>query len=211
MINYGPGPASHEIEITVFGPGYGEAIAVHLGEQQWMLIDSCLAPDKATPASHAYLRQIGVPKSAVRTIVASHWHDDHVRGIADLIGHYPDAEFMLSSVFSDQEATAFLAAYCGKSAPSLARGSKELFSAISAREVVYHMQQRSSVLELTANGRSIRVTALSPTPAAVAQSVAHFATYVPREPVSMSIGHAPELKPNLESVVLHIDFGSDAA
>ena len=39
MINYGPGPASHEIEITVFGPGYGEAIAVHLGEQQWMLID----------------------------------------------------------------------------------------------------------------------------------------------------------------------------
>ncbi|MBS1190987.1 MAG: hypothetical protein H6R10_2779 [Rhodocyclaceae bacterium] len=174
-----------------------------------MLVDSCLVPGTSEPASRAYLEQIGVPASGVKAIIASHWHDDHVRGISTLAAHYADAEFMLSHVFSDAEATAFLAAYSEKFAPGLSRGSKELYSAVKAREIVYFLHQRTSVLELTANERNIRVCALSPTPAACAQSIAHFASHVPKNP-GIQIGHAPEMKPNLEAVVLHIDFVGDA-
>ncbi len=210
MIDYGERPADDEIEITIFGPGYGEAIVVHLGDQNWMLVDSCLTPGTSEPASHTYLQQISVPASGVKAIIASHWHDDHVRGISALVAHYVDAEFMLSHVFSDLEATAFLAAYSESFAPGLSRGSKELYSAVKGRETVYFLNQRSSVLELTAQGRNIRVSALSPTPAASAQSLAHFAGHVPKAP-GVQIGHAPEIKPNLEAVVLHIDFVDEAA
>jgi hypothetical protein len=128
MINYGTPPASNEIEVTLFGPGYGEAIAVHLGDGAWMMVDSCIDPDSKATASGTYLEQIGVDARQVRSIVASHWHDDHVRGISQLAAKYPTADFVLSTVLNTKEAGAFLAAYSGASSAGLARGSKELFS-----------------------------------------------------------------------------------
>ena len=79
MIDYGVAPSPDEIEVTLFGPGYGEAIAVHLGEGTWLLVDSCIDPVSRAPASGTYLEQIGVSVNQVLAIVASHWHDDHVR------------------------------------------------------------------------------------------------------------------------------------
>ena len=108
MINYGTAPKSDEFEVTVFGPGYGEAIAVHLGEQNWMLVDSCLDPETKKPAAESYLSQLGVTPSAVRVIVASHWHDDHVKGLSRLVQMYPAAELQISSVFDNSEALYFL-------------------------------------------------------------------------------------------------------
>lgn len=37
MIDYGNGPDDGEIEVSLFGPGYGEAIAIHLGDGSWFL------------------------------------------------------------------------------------------------------------------------------------------------------------------------------
>jgi Metallo-beta-lactamase superfamily len=210
MINCGGPPADNEIEVTVFGPGYGEAIAVHLGENAWLLVDSCIDPDSKVPASGTYLEQIGIDAGRVLAIVASHWHDDHVRGISRLVDSYPDAEFMISAVFDDDNARAFLAAYGGASSAGLARGSKELFSAMKRRENVFPLLHRSNVLEARLNERAVRVTALSPVPAAFARSLAHLAQYVPRKGKAAPINLAPELRPNLSAVVLHIDMGDDA-
>jgi len=30
-----------ELEVSVFGPGYGESLAIHLGLGSWIIIDSC--------------------------------------------------------------------------------------------------------------------------------------------------------------------------
>ena len=208
MINYGAAPAADEIEVTLFGPGYGEAIAVHLGDGRWLLVDSCIDPDARVSASGAYLDGIGVVADQVRVIVASHWHDDHVRGISELARKYQAANLFVSAVFTDKEAAAFLAAYNGESSAGLARGTKELFDAIDARSEVSFVLHRSIVLEETFNARAIRVTALSPVQAAFSQCVAHFAEYLPSR--GEPINHAPELHPNLEAVVLHLDLGDDA-
>lgn len=208
MIDFGAPPAAEEIEVSLFGPGYGEAIAVHIGEGAWLLVDSCIDPDSKTAASGTYLDQIGVDASQVRAIVASHWHDDHVRGISQLAAKYRNAEFFLSSVFNNGEAAAFLAAYSGASSSGLARGAKELFSVIQAREAVSPALHKSIVFEATLNDRPVMVTALSPLPAAFAQSLAHMAQYLPRK--AQPINHVPELRPNREAVVLHIDVGDDA-
>ena len=103
MIDYGVAPAADEIEVTLFGPGYGEAIAVHLGEGAWLLVDSCIDPESKAPASGTYLEQIGIDAGQVRAIVASHWHDDHVRGISQLAAKYPKADFVISAVFNNKE------------------------------------------------------------------------------------------------------------
>jgi hypothetical protein len=208
MIDYGSGPQPDEIEITIFGPGFGEAIAVHLGDGQWLLVDSCIDPHANAPASGTYLDQIGVAPDQVRAIVASHWHDDHVRGISMLASKYSQADFIISGVLNEKEASAFLAAYGGASAGSLVKGAKELYSVVDMRDNVYAVMQRANVLEATINQQNIRVTALSPSCAAFAQSIAHFAEYLPKQ--GQPITHAPELRPNLEAVVIHIDFGDDA-
>jgi hypothetical protein len=58
-----PRPFENEIEVTVFGPGFGESILMHLGKNCWAIVDSCI--DKATknPAALSYLEQIGVDAS----------------------------------------------------------------------------------------------------------------------------------------------------
>jgi len=35
-------PQPDELEISLFGPGYGESTLVHLGSGNWMIVDSCL-------------------------------------------------------------------------------------------------------------------------------------------------------------------------
>jgi Metallo-beta-lactamase superfamily len=208
MIDYGAPPAADEIEITLFGPGYGEAIAVHLGEGAWLLVDSCIDPESRAPASVTYLEQIGIDADQVRAIVASHWHDDHIRGISELAAKYPKADFVMSAVFNDREAGAFLAAYSGASSSGLARGAKELYGVMQGRETVFPALHRTNILEVMLNARQVRVTALSPVPAAFSQSIARLVQYAARK--DQAINHAPELRPNLEAIALHIDIGDDA-
>lgn len=79
-------PATDELEISVFGRGYGEAICVHIGNGDWVLVDSCLNPQTATPAGLGYLRSLGVsPADAVRLVTVTHWDDDHIRGIGQIV------------------------------------------------------------------------------------------------------------------------------
>jgi hypothetical protein len=208
MIDFGTPPAADEIEVTLFGPGYGEAIAVHLGDGAWLLVDSCIDPDSRAPASGAYLDEIGVVPDQVRAIVASHWHDDHVRGISQLASKYAEADFVMSAVFNDTEASAFLSAYNSESSSGLSRGAKELFSAVEDRANVAYALHKSLVIDDNFAARPVRVTALSPLPAAFSQCIAHFAQYLPKRGDAMN--HAPEIHPNLEAIVLHIDLDDDA-
>lgn len=208
MINYGTPPAADEIEVTLFGPGYGEAIAVHLGDGAWLLVDSCINPDNKVPASAHYLESIGVEQHQVHTIVASHWHDDHVRGISQLTNKYPSANLVISAVFNEKEASTFLSAYSGDSSSGLARGAKELFSAVKSRDNIFYAHHKSIVIQDTFNQLPVMVTALSPLQAAFGRSIAHLAQYLPIK--GKAIGHALDLPENLEAIVLHIDLGDDA-
>lgn len=208
MIDYGAPPAADEIEFSLFGPGYGEAVAVHLGDGTWLLVDSCLDPESQESATVTYLDRIGVAPSQVRTIVASHWHDDHVRGISRISSRYADAEFVIPAVFNDREATAFLAAYSGVLTSGLSRGTRELYDVVKSRDRVFPALHRSIILDTRLGGRGVLVTALSPLPAAFAQFIAHLTQHraQPDEPVN----HAPELRPNTAAVAIHFDFGDEA-
>lgn len=210
MIDYGTGPAADELEVTVFGPGYGEAISVHLGCNRWILVDSCLNPHTKSPASLNYLDRIGVSPDSVISIIASHWHDDHVRGFSEIVAKCTAAELSISETFNDEEALAFLSAYSGKHTPGLAKGARELFQSVQSRDTVHFVHQRSNIIDEQIGGRRVQVTALSPVDGALAQSVARLASYLPSPSGGSPVKHAPELEPNIESVVMHIDVAGNA-
>jgi beta-lactamase superfamily II metal-dependent hydrolase len=205
---YGSPPARDEFEVTLLGPGYGEAVIIHLGENRWILVDSCLDPENGEPASSRYLRGIGVDLGNVCAIVASHWHDDHVAGLSNLVQNCPKATFYLSGVFSDKEAKAFLAAYSGTIAIGQTAGTKELFKVVSSHGNPVFAYQRTILHEENIRGRIARVLAFSPTQTAQVQTLARWASYIPA--TNIPVNHAPSLSPNLEAVVMHVDFGNDA-
>jgi len=104
MDNYRSGPRSDEIEISVFGPGYGECILFHLGSNNWAIIDSCMLSDRGDPAPIAYLRDLGIDYTkAVSLVIVTHWHDDHIRGIATVIDRCQKAEVVLSAALESRD------------------------------------------------------------------------------------------------------------
>ena len=47
-------PCHDELEVSIFGPGIGESVVVHLGYGDWIVVDSCLNPRTRLPAALEY-------------------------------------------------------------------------------------------------------------------------------------------------------------
>ncbi len=132
-------PDPDEYEITVFGAGFGECAVIHVGDGYWIVIDSCLdgSEKRPVPVAVNYLNGIGVKlESQVRLIVATHWHEDHLKGIADLFKLCRSADFALPTPCSATKINEVLAR--AKSSPS-ARSTAvvelaEVFLEISRRK-----------------------------------------------------------------------------
>ena len=96
-------PSPNEIEISVFGPGIGEAIAFHYNNN-WILIDSCIDQKTNKPASLNYLQSLSVDlKTSVKLIILTHWHDDHIRGASEMIQKCPNARIVLSDALKNDD------------------------------------------------------------------------------------------------------------
>lgn len=109
-------PASDVLEISVFGTGNGEAIAIHVGGGSWILVDSCVTQDRVEPLSLKYLHEIGVdPSASVKKIVATHWHDDHVAGLGKLLTCCPSADLILSAAAATDEFLRLVGLFSGRS------------------------------------------------------------------------------------------------
>lgn len=97
-------PEQDEIEVSIFGPGYGESILLHLGKNKWFIVDSCIDPISKEPAPLSYLRKINVdPAISVKKVIATHWHDDHIRGLSNIIKNCISAEFVCSGALRSNE------------------------------------------------------------------------------------------------------------
>jgi beta-lactamase superfamily II metal-dependent hydrolase len=114
-------PLPDELELSVFGPGYGECLVVHLGSDSWMVIDSC-AGQQGDSAALDYLTSLGVKvDECVKLIVASHWHDDHIQGLAAVVRSCASAKFVCSAALNNKEFATLLAA--GKNAKLIEHSS----------------------------------------------------------------------------------------
>ncbi|MCP4763187.1 MAG: MBL fold metallo-hydrolase [archaeon] len=92
-------PEADEIEVSVFGPGYGECIVIHAGHNEWIVVDSCINPKTKNIAAIEHFANLGVTLDSIKLIVATHWHDDHIRGLHKLLQNCSKAQFAISEAF----------------------------------------------------------------------------------------------------------------
>jgi hypothetical protein len=95
-------PGFDEIELHVYGRGYGEAIAIHLGNGHWMAVDSARSVNGVLWVFE-YLDAIGVARTRVTDLLLTHWHTDHIAGASEILSQAPDARLILSNCGRSEE------------------------------------------------------------------------------------------------------------
>jgi hypothetical protein len=84
-------PNNDELEITVFGPRYGESVVLHIPEIGWGVIDSCVSRINGVHVVPAleYLNCIlSDPYPKLAFVILTHPHEDHYKGIDDILNKY---------------------------------------------------------------------------------------------------------------------------
>ncbi len=202
-------PADDELEVTLLGPGRGESVVVHYGDGAWIVVDSCVRPD-GRPAVLAYLDSIGVLPTAVTHLVASHWHDDHIRGLGDVVAACPRATIVISAALECDEFFV-LAASEGDSLISGPSGVRELgrvlrLTAESGQPLeLARADQRLLIRPGSATTPASEVWALSPSSATLLDAIQEFAALAPT--VGQSKRAVPRPERNPHCVVLWIEVG----
>jgi len=109
-------PERDQVEVSIFGPGIGECIVLHLGDNNWAIIDSCKDKETGTPVAIRYLKDLQVDlSSSVKIFVVTHWDDDHVRGASEILEMCFNARFCCSSALLSEEFFQLVRVYSEKS------------------------------------------------------------------------------------------------
>ena len=179
-------PLPDQLEISVFGPGYGESILIHIGNGAWIAIDSCEDSQTKQSVPLHYIKSLGCnPETAIRFIVASHWHDDHVRGLHELLLASNNANFSCASVLTEKEFLALAKIYDDPTS-KVAKGPKELHNCIQTiqERVIRTGQQKLNwsgadrVLCKSTVPFNIKLTSLSPSDEMYTRSLRFMAEYM---------------------------------
>lgn len=206
-------PAHDEVEISVFGPGYGECIVAHLGQGDWIVVDSCLDSETRSAQALSYLDEIGLdPAKVIKRVVATHWHDDHIGGIGGLFETAKNAEFWCSMALKSDEWLTLVElqrhtlSKCGS-------GVREM------RCIIDELRKRRGEGCIAAprfaiegrpifsrsNGITALVEAFAPSDAAVQTMHTEFVRL--QNEAARRIGQIPSLGPNDGSIVLSLRVG----
>ena len=205
MINareVGTAPNEDEVEVTLLGPGYGESIVVHIGQGTWIIVDSCIN-DAREPQALEYLLAIGVkPHDAVSLIVATHWHDDHIRGMAKLVDVCGNAEFCCAAALRQEEFLAAIHALDGRGSFASSSGVREVHAVFAdlaerGRQPVFAMADRRFY-----KNEECEIWSLSPHDDEFVRFLKSIGTLFPREGQTKT--RIRDVSPNHVAIVLWI-------
>jgi beta-lactamase superfamily II metal-dependent hydrolase len=161
-------PKANELEVSVIGPGFGDSTVIHVGANRWVIIDSCIKSGSTEAAAIAYLESIGVdPSSDVKLLIAMHWHDDHIGGMAKLVEKCSSAKFCCASALTKIEFLDLMSIF-NKSPTAKSSGLSEIQKVFqilkdSGRQPIYALGDLPIMtLPSIADAPTVRITALSP-------------------------------------------------
>ena len=193
-------------------------MVVHLGLGEWVIADSCVDPDSGQAVALRYLEGLGVDISeAVKLVVVTHWHDDHIRGISQVVKAAEDASF----VCSRHDHSVLLRAIAASREQNLPgrSGLDELSSALEVLQARRDKRQRAEsvgptwaaegqlLFQSTEPGRDrAAVTALSPSEGTENLTLHELAAFLPEK--NKTQRRAVALTPNQRSIVLLVTVGS---
>lgn len=201
----------------MFGPGCGECIVLHLGNDEWAVVDSCVDAESKRPVALDYLERLGVDVATkVSLVVATHWHDDHIGGFGALFEACKSARFACSMALKCNEWESLVEIYKsyvqagGSGVDELGRAMRELKRRGQPREVVApHFCITGLPLRDRHGAIPARITCLAPSNAAVATMQVNMRKeLLPK--VNGRRLRVPALSENDCSVVLAVTVGTAA-
>ena len=196
-------PGIDEFELTLLGPGYGESIALHMGGGNWIVADSCLDSD-GTPGALRYLENIGLdPARAVKLIVASHWHDDHIRGMARMVEVCSEADFCCASALCREEFLALVGALEGRHFSAAGSGLREIHRVFSRLGEAGGRPVHALANRVVFQREDCKVWSLSPGDDVFQRFLRSVGGLIPSKGKSKT--RIPDLSPNEAAVALWID------
>lgn len=199
-------PSSNELEISIFGPGFGESIVIHLGNNFWIIVDSCIDPFDKKILPLAYLQNLKLDLSkSIKKVIVTHWHDDHIRGISDIFECCINADFICSTSLRNKEFLTILAAYSNTDNSGL----NELYKIINIlrkrnKGPIFAIENRTLYENV---GDQLKILSLSPSDHAITQSILQWGKMIPK--VNSRKLKVKTLQPNETSVGLLINSSSD--
>jgi len=87
-----------QIHLLGTGGGYGESLVINLGNDEWIVVDSCQNPKSLETLPLSFLQKLGINLNQVKLILCTHWHDDHIRGLSTLLERCPNALFSFARI-----------------------------------------------------------------------------------------------------------------
>lgn len=212
-------PEKDEIEVSLFGPGYGECVVLHIGGGNWCVVDSCIDNATKGPVALNYFQclNIDVTKS-VKTVFISHWHDDHTRGISKVVAECADAKVICSAALQNKEflQLVYLAGR-QRTMKMDSTGLSEFFQIVNLLKLESESRY-SSLVWATADRAIVRqefedtqtdciITALSPSDTAIERARLEFNNLIPEDGKPKC--RIPSSNKNNTSVVLWVQLGND--
>lgn len=165
-----PGP--NQIEMTFLGPGFGESTLIHVGDGVWITVDSCVDSSKQFSRALNYFEMIGVSPTSLRIIVATHWHDDHIRGLSQVVEAAPGADFVCSAAIQTRDFYTLVASAHRTltATPSGVAEMARILELIERRHTEHGTTQKTPIwakenlllFDSTVGSRVVRLRALSP-------------------------------------------------
>lgn len=215
-------PATNELEVSLFGPGVGESVVVHLGNGDWLVVDSCIDRTDGKAIALAYLKRLGVdPATAVKVVVATHWHDDHMDGLAEVLRAARGSKFCCSAALARREFYRLIASR-GRALTTSSGIDEfdEILEILKARAPAGARRIGVGPDWSTANQRLFQreagqgilpaeVYALSPSPSSVTLGFLEIAAQQP--PAGTRNRRLVSQSPNEASVALHVRVGHSCA
>ena len=203
-------PAADELEISFFGPSYGESVVLHVGDGQWLIVDSCLSPSTGEPQALEYLKAIRADFSRIRAVVATHWDNDHIRGLSQCLVAAPNADFIISGAFSSEDFTTILRIY-DKNPLGVSTGLEEIDRALRCartrgRQPVLAFANKRLLEAQRAGQQWAEVVALSPSDATVLEGHLNIGKLL--QEVAKHRGRVTSANRNDRSIVLWIRLGN---
>lgn len=207
-------PNTEELEVSVFGPGFGESVVIHTGYNEWLVIDSCLESPVGPPRPLEYLESIGVnTAAAVKTVVASHWHDDHVAGLSVLLAKCESAVLSCSTALAQKDFLQLAELYC-ESPTRIPPGPREIRNSLQIAAERSHALGRQMLRFAvenhpiwTSSHRHAQALALSPSDEMVRRALEFMArSYAIAQsgiPILDRLGDTP----NQVATVVRLDIG----
>lgn len=209
-------PEIDEVEISLLGSGYGECIVIHFGFGEWGIVDSCQFANSKRPAALEYLTELGVSsESAVKIVVATHWDDDHIRGLGKIVENCTQSSFAMSAAIEDKrfrrivlDSPLATAEKLGQSVCSGVREFNTIYHALkdTGRLPDYALNNKRLWRSETASGAVF--TALSPHSEVFEDAIKAIIAKLPSTGEPIGSINAPH--PNFTAVVLWLEIGDIA-